>query len=90
MDLLTGNRLSRRVEEKRHARMPGQAEFDGDAWVYEAVCGRLVELIEIALHPRGVNCRECLSDLGLSREQTLPFTRTVQLPSQAPYFPYPP
>jgi len=53
------------MEDVRHSRLPGEASWDGSAWIYLAVCGRLVEPIELAFGEQGVNCPECRSDLGL-------------------------
>ena len=62
------------MEDVRHSRLPGEASWDGSAWIYLAVCGRLVEPIELAFGEQGVNCPECRSDLGLSRQTILPWS----------------
>jgi hypothetical protein len=62
------------MEFTLHARLPGEAGWDGVRWTFLAVCGRQVVALELVADGREPNCRECRADLGLSGEQLIPWS----------------
>lgn len=69
------------MEEIVHERLPRLAEFDGSTWMYSAVCGRLVETVQLARPGRRPSCPECLADLGLADQLVLPHTSLTVIPA---------
>lgn len=59
------------MERVLHARMPGEASYDGKEWRYGTVCGLVCGPVELALGSWAVNCELCLSDLAVAALHSL-------------------